>query len=98
MTHIVRLFYMCIDILSKKEVITYREDEHNLLMSILHGDFLDNNNNPSKDFYALVDELSVKMNEAMHSSTLQDKPDYNRIKEFKLKVLRDIVRRYSDGL
>ena len=37
--HLVRLYLMCIDILTKEEIITYRADEHDLLMSIRNGEF-----------------------------------------------------------
>ena len=37
--HLVRLYLMCIDILTKEEIITYREEDHDLLMSIRNGEY-----------------------------------------------------------
>lgn len=37
MTHLIRLYMMCIDILEKEEIITYREAERALLMRIRNG-------------------------------------------------------------
>lgn len=34
MAHLIRLYMMCIDILEKEEIITCRDKEHDLLMSI----------------------------------------------------------------
>ena len=41
MMHLIRLYMMCIDILEKEEIITYREAEHDLLMDIRNGKFID---------------------------------------------------------
>ena len=43
MMHLIRLYMMCIDILEKEEIITYRTEEHDLLMSIRNGEYLDEN-------------------------------------------------------
>ena len=37
--HLIRLFMMAIDILEKEEIITYRKDEHELLMKIRRENF-----------------------------------------------------------
>ena len=37
MMHLIRLYMMCLDILEKEEIITYRENEHDLLMDIRNG-------------------------------------------------------------
>ena len=37
--HLIRLYLMCIDILEKQEINTYREKEHDLLMSIRNGKY-----------------------------------------------------------
>ena len=56
MAHLIRLYMMCIDILEKEEIITYREDGHGLLMDIRNGKYLDENRQPSSAFYELLDE------------------------------------------
>ena len=43
MAHLIRLYMMCIDILEKEEIVTYREKEHDLLMNIRNGEYLDEN-------------------------------------------------------
>lgn len=48
MMHLVRLYLMCFDILEKGEIITYREKEHDFLMSIRNGEYLDENRQPKK--------------------------------------------------
>ena len=89
--HLLRLFMMCIDILDKHEIITYREDEHDLLMSIRNNDFIDENNQPTEEFNKLVDEYQKRMEEAVKRTTLPDKPDYKKINELIISVNKQIV-------
>lgn len=92
MAHLLRLYIMCIDILTKHQIITKRVDEHDLLMSIRNGEFLDDNNQPTTDFYDLLKEYEEKFDIAVHNTTLQDLPDYKRIEELKISVNEKIVR------
>lgn len=91
MMHLLRLYMMCIDILDKHEIITYREDEHDLLMSIRNNDFIDENNQPTEEFNKLVDEYQKRMEEAVKRTTLPDKPDYKKINELIISVNKQIV-------
>ena len=50
MCHLVRLYLMCFDILEKGKIITYREDDHELLMALRNGEYLDANSQLSQNF------------------------------------------------
>ena len=89
--HLVRLLMMCIDILEKHEIITYREEEHDLLMSIRNGESLTEDNQPTTEFDELVAEYKARMDEANKKSTLPDKPDYDRIHEFQREINESVV-------
>ena len=90
MMHLVRLYLMGIDILQDGKIITYREKEHDLLMEIRNGKYL-NDNVPTKEFREMVDELQQKFESAKEHSYLPDKPDYKRINKFMEDVNRSIV-------
>lgn len=92
MAHLIRLYMMCIDILEKEEIITYRTDEHDLLMSIRNGEYLDDNRQPKSDFYDLLNEYEKRFDYAKNNTSLPDTPDYKRINEFKMYVNEKIVR------
>ena len=92
MMHLIRLYMMCIDILEKEEIITYRAEEHELLMSIRNGEYLDENKQPIPEFYELVDEYEKRLNYAKENTSLPDVPDRKRIEEFKMYVNERIVR------
>ena len=92
MAHLIRLYMMCIDILEKEEIITYRTDEHDLLMSIRNGEYLDDNKQPISAFYDILNEYEKRFEYAKANTSLPDVPDYKRIDEFKMSVNERIVR------
>lgn len=92
MAHLIRLYIMCIDILEKEEIITYRTDEHDLLMSIRNGEYLDENRQPTTSFYDLLNEYEKRFEYAKNNTSLPDEPDYEKINELKMYVNEKIVK------
>lgn len=92
MMHLVRLFLMCFDILDHGEINTYREKDHDFLMSIRNGKYLDDNRQPTKEFFDIVNELEAKLQESKAKTKLPDLPDYKRINQFMLSVNERIVK------
>ena len=91
MMHLVRLFYMCFDILENCKIVTYREAEHDLLMDIRNGKYLDDNRQPTPEFFELVDELERRLEYDKKNTDLPEKPDYKRINEFVMDVNERVV-------
>ncbi|MDE5946150.1 MAG: nucleotidyltransferase domain-containing protein [Oscillospiraceae bacterium] len=91
MMHLVRLYIMCIDILEKEEIITYRETEHNLLMDIRKGKFLDIKGQPTEDFFELIENYKSRLEYAKSNTNLPNAPDYKKIKDFVMYVNERIV-------
>ena len=83
---------MCIDILEKEEIITYRSAERDMLMRIRNGEYLDENRQPTSDFYDLLNEYEKRFEYAKKNTSLPDVPDYKRINEFKMYVNEKIVK------
>ena len=92
MAHLIRLYMMCIDILEKEEIVTYREKEHDLLMSIRNGEYLDGNRQPIPEFYDLLNEYEKRFEYAKNNTSLPEKPDYKRINDFRMSVNERIVK------
>lgn len=92
MAHSIRTLMMCIDILEKEEIITYRTEEHDLLMSIRNGEYLDKNCQPVSAFYDILNEYEKKFEYAKQNTSLPEVPDYERISEFKVSVNERIVK------
>lgn len=94
MMHLIRLYLMCLDILERREVITYRKKEHDLLMGIRNGEWLDSNGQPIPSFFDMVNEYEKKFEYAKKNTVLQPKPDYKKIKEFQIEINKKCVQNY----
>lgn len=92
MMHLVRLYMMCLDILEREKIVTYRADEHDLLMDIRNGKYLDSNRQPIAEFYEMVDEYEKKLEYAKQHTNLPDNPDYKAINEFVASVNERVVK------
>lgn len=91
MAHLIRLYYMCFDILENQKIITYREKEHDLLMNIRNGEYLDKNQQPVSSFYDLLSELEKRLEYDEKNTSLPETPDYQRINEFRMFVNEKVV-------
>lgn len=92
MMHLVRLYLMGIDLLEKEEIITYREKDHDFLMSIRDGKYLDKNDQPTMEFFGIVDALQKRFETAAENTKLPAQPDYKKINEFLANVNERVVK------
>jgi hypothetical protein len=91
MMHLVRLYLMCVDILEKEEINTYREHDIPFLLEIRNGKYLDENNHPVPEFYELVDDFEKRLHYAAEHSSLPAKPDYKKIDELLMSINERVV-------
>ena len=92
MMHLIRLYMMCLDILEKEQIVTHREAEHDLLMDIRNGKYLDSNDQPIPEFYEMVDDYEKKLDYAKLNTSLPDSPNYKKISEFVMSVNERVVK------
>lgn len=90
MCHLIRLYLMCFDILEKGEINTYRDKEHDFLMKIRNGGYLDDNNQPTKEFYEIVDEYENKFDKLRETTDLPNNVDMNKISDF-VEMVNEMV-------
>lgn len=91
MCHLIRLYMMCLDILENEDIITYREKEHDLLMSLRNGEWLTDNKQPIPEFIEMVKDYEKKMEYAEKNTSLPEKVDMNKINEFVYQVNEQVV-------
>lgn len=91
MCHLIRLYLMAFDILEKGEIITYREKEHDFLMDIRNGKYLDDNRQPIPEFYEIVDEYENKLDKLKDTTDLPDTPDMDKVMDLVENVNFDVV-------
>lgn len=91
MMYLLRLYMMVIDILEKEEIITYRENEHDLLMDVRNGKYLTSDRKPLPEFYDIVNEYDKRFNYAKKNTSLPKSPDYKFIEDFTFDINKKIV-------
>lgn len=90
--HLIRLYLMCLDILEKGEIRTYRYDDLEFLLSIRNGTFQNKDGTYQPEFFELVGEYEKKVEYAKENTSLPAHPDMKRVEEF----VMDINRRSID--
>ena len=90
--HLIRLFLMAFDILEDGKIITYRQKDHDFLMDIRNGKYLDEQEQPTDNFMEIVAEYEDRLKESARRSILPDHPDYERINSFVAEVNEEIVK------
>lgn len=88
--HLIRLYMMCIDILEKHEINTFRDKEHDLLMSIRNGEYLDDNQQVTSEFKELVDDYTNRLNIAAEKTDLPEHPDMKKIEKLQADINESI--------
>lgn len=91
MMHLIRLYLMCLDILEKEEIITYRSAEHDLLMDIRNGKYLNDNQQPIPEFFEMVNDFEKKLDYAKENTSLPESPNYKLINELMISVNEEVV-------
>ena len=90
--HLVRLFLMCFDILEKEDIITYRVDDIEFLMSIRNGAYQKEDSTYRSEFFDILNEFEKRLAYASANTSLQARPDYNKITDFVMSVNERVVR------
>lgn len=90
--HLVRLYLMCLDILEKEEVVTYREVDHDLLMAIRGGQYQKEDHTFNSAFYDLLNTLEKRFEHAKENTALPEEPDLKQIEEFQIDINERVVR------
>lgn len=88
---LIRLQMTGIDILEKQEIVTFREKEHDLLMDIRLGKYLDSDDKPNSAFFDIVREYEKKFDYAKNNTELPEEPDMEKINDFVMSVNERIV-------
>ena len=90
MMHLVRAMLMGLDILNKGEIITYREDDIDLLLSIRNGDYV-NGGKPTDSFNRLYKSLWREFEIAIERTNLPDKPNFHAVEQMVMNIRRRFI-------
>ena len=90
--HLIRLYLMAIDIFEKEEVITYRKDNINLLMSIRNGYYMNDDGTYRSEFFDMVNAFQRRFDYAKANTSLPNKPDMKKIEEFVMYINEQVIK------
>lgn len=89
--HLIRLYLMCLDILEKEEICTYREKDREYLLEIRNGKYMRDDGAYSDEFFQIVNQLEERFNYAKQNTSLPKHPNYKLVEEFVMDVNRQAV-------
>lgn len=89
--HLIRLYLMCLDILEKEDIITYREADREMLLSIRNGEYMLDDGTYRPEFFEMVDMYENRLKYARANTSLPSKPDFKRVEEFVMDVNRRAI-------
>lgn len=89
--HLIRLYLLCLDILEKEDIVTYRSDDLPLLMSIRKGDYQLEDGTYRPEFFEMVSDFEKRLNYAKQNTSLPDNPDMKKVEEFVMSVNRRAI-------
>ena len=84
--HLIRLYLMCLDILEKEEIVTYRENEREFLLDIRNGYFQNEDGTYKSEFFDLVSEYDKRLKYAKENTSLPKSPNMKQIEDFVMDV------------
>lgn len=89
--HLLRAYIMGIDLISEAKIQTKRIKEHDLLMDVRNGKYLDGSGMPTKEFFEIVDEYKNKFENAVKHSVLPDTPDMDKINKLLISLNEAVI-------
>ncbi|HEY5588228.1 MAG TPA: nucleotidyltransferase domain-containing protein [Candidatus Paceibacterota bacterium] len=89
--HLIRLYLMCLDILEKEEINTYRENDIELLMEIRNGKYMNEDGSYQSEFFEIINGYEQKLEYAKNNTSLPKNPNYKHIEEFVMSVNERVI-------
>lgn len=89
--HLVRLHLMCLDIVEKGEINTYRENDLKLLMDIRNGCYQKEDRTYKKEFFDIVNDFENKVKSAVKHTSLPKNPDMKKIEELVMTINKGVI-------
>lgn len=86
--HLIRLYLMCLDILEKEQICTYRENDRDFLLDIRNGKYQNPDGTYQDEFFQMVNDYEARLDYAKKNTSLPKAPDYHKVEDFVVSVNR----------
>ena len=90
--HLARLYLTCFDILEKEDIITYRENDLDLLMSIRNGKYQNEDGTYKQEFFDMITEWDKRFKYDKENTSLPNHPDMKKVEELVMEVNEYSIR------
>jgi hypothetical protein len=67
------------------------ENEHDLLMNVINGYFMNEDGSYKSEFFDILNELKKKLDYAKNNTSLQKEPNYKKVEEFVIETNKKII-------
>ena len=84
--HLVRLYLMAFDILENGEINTFRESDHDFLMSIRNGEYMNEDGTYQQRFFDMVSKYDERLQKDFLDTKLPDHPDMDLVEKFVIEI------------
>lgn len=88
--HLVRIYLTGLDILETGDIETYRERDHDLLISIRRGDYMKPDGTYRSEFFDIVSDLEARLKYAEQNTCLPKQPDVAKIEQMVMAVNKGV--------
>lgn len=88
MMHLIRLYLMAIEGMEKCDMHTYQIKNLELLMSIKNVNYRDSSGYVKKEFYEMLDQLNVRLENAYLNTKLNANVDKNKLNELMCEIYK----------
>lgn len=95
--HLIRQYRMVFDVLEDQTVRTYRDEDHDLLMSIRNGAYMKEDGTYTDEFFDMVSELDKRFQYDIRHTELPDLPDQRKIEELAIEINRINLAKEKEG-
>ena len=89
--HLIRLYKMCLDILEKEEICTYRENDRDELLEIRRGKYQREDGTYEDEFFQMVNEYEKRLTYAKNNTSLPKIPDFHKVEDFVMSINRTVI-------
>lgn len=86
--HLIRLYLMCLDILEKEQICTYRENDRDFLLEIRNGKYQNQDGTYQDEFFQMINDFEARLDYAKKNTSLSKAPDYHKVEDFVMSVNR----------
>jgi len=90
--HLIRLYIMGLDILERGKIVTYRENELDILRKIRTGGYRKDDESYDESFFELVEEYKKRFKYAAKNTFLPKEPDSKKIEELIMDINGKIIK------